>query len=136
MKTLTYETNYGLHAITSDIESYVKETAVVSGMLCIFCPHTSCSLLLNECVDGSVQDDLLTWIEKHVPRIIENYTHQYEGDDDMPAHIKTMLTQSSLCIPIDNGKLVLGTWQGIFLWEHRTMQHNRKIHLKILSDTV
>ena len=92
-----------------------------------FVQHTSCSLLIQENADPSARRDLESWLNRLVPENDSLYTHIYEGSDDMPAHIKASLTATSLSIPIIDGRLALGTWQGVYLWEHRHSQHNRRI---------
>jgi secondary thiamine-phosphate synthase enzyme len=112
--------------ISEDVLAVVKTSA--SAKLCnVFVPHTSASLILNENWDPDVQTDLQSFFRRLVPDGDGLFVHDSEGPDDMPAHIRTALTQSSISIPIVNGKLGLGTWQGIFLWEHRTAGHERKV---------
>ena len=120
----------GFYEFTSDIIKYVNNAKIKIGLLTIFVKHTSCSLLIQENADSDVQKDLLSFFSKIVPEN-ENYIHQSEGSDDMPAHIKSALTQTSLSIPIENFEITLGTWQGIYLFEHRKSSHTRiiKIHL-------
>lgn len=117
----------GLHEITREINAVVAASDLQEGLCTLFIRHTSASLVIQENADPSCQRDLENWMERLVPRGDTLYTHVDEGLDDMPAHIKTMLTQSSLSIPVQHGALVLGTWQGIFLWEHRERSHRRKI---------
>ncbi|MFT5062987.1 MAG: secondary thiamine-phosphate synthase enzyme [Gammaproteobacteria bacterium] len=112
--------------ISDDVLSVVKISATAK--LCnVFVPHTSASLILNENWDPDVQTDLQSFFRRLVPDGDSLFVHDSEGPDDMPGHIRTALTQSSISIPIVNGKLGLGTWQGIFLWEHRTAAHERKV---------
>ena len=120
----------GFYEFTSDIIKYVSNAKIKIGLLTIFVKHTSCSLLIQENADSDVQKDLLNFFSKTVPEDA-NYIHQSEGSDDMPAHIKSALTQTSLSIPIENFEITLGTWQGIYLFEHRKSSHTRiiKIHL-------
>ena len=94
--------------------------------------HTSCSLLIQENADRDVQKDLLNYFSRIAPEN-KNYIHQSEGSDDMPAHIKSSLTQTSLSIPIENFEITLGTWQGIYLFEHRKSSHERKIKIHLIS---
>ena len=132
-KQLMFQTAYGLHDISSQIAQFVDAMHVNTGLLSVFCQHTSCSLIITENADESVKKDLLSWIEKHVPENDTMYTHTYEGSDDMPAHIKQALTQTNMTIPIVNGRIGLGTWQGIYLWEHRKEPHTRSLILTIVN---
>lgn len=121
----------GLHEITAQVQQYVRESAQQEGLCTLFIRHTSASLLIQENADPSCQRDLEQWMDRLVPHGDALYTHVDEGADDMPAHLKSMLTQCSLSIPVMDGRLTLGTWQGIFLWEHRERSHRRRlvIHL-------
>jgi secondary thiamine-phosphate synthase enzyme len=130
---LTFQTSYGLHDVTEPIAQFVDNMHVNTGLIHVFCQHTSCSLVITENADQSVKTDLLKWIEKHAPENDADYTHTYEGSDDMPAHIKQAITQTGLTIPIVNGRIGLGTWQGIYLWEHRKHPHNRSLVLTIIN---
>ncbi len=121
----------GLKEITSQVQKMVQESGVDEGLCTLFIRHTSASLTIQENADPSCQRDLEQWIDRLVPHGDRLYTHTSEGLDDMPAHIKSMLTQSSLSIPVVNGRMVLGTWQGIFLWEHREQSHRRIITIHI-----
>ena len=109
----------GLHAITGEIKAIINNTGLADGLCTIFIRHTSASLLIQENADPSARHDLEAWLNRLVPEHDPLYTHTLEGADDMPAHIKSALTATSLSIPILNGALALGTWQGIYLWEHR-----------------
>ena len=132
-KTLKIITNgQRFYEFTSDIIKYVNSTKIKNGLLTIYVKHTSCSLLIQENADIDVQKDLLSFFSKIVPEDA-NYIHQSEGSDDMPAHIKSALTQTSLSIPIENFEITLGTWQGIYLFEHRTMKHTRTIKLHLIG---
>ena len=131
IKTLKIITKgQGLYEFTSDIIKHINNIKIKNGLLTVYVKHTSCSLLIQENADSDVQKDLLSFFSKIVPEN-ENYIHQSEGSDDMPAHIKSSLTQTSLSIPIENFEITLGTWQGIYLFEHRKSSHTRiiKIHL-------
>jgi secondary thiamine-phosphate synthase enzyme len=126
---LTFDTcGTGLYEITDRVAGWVRETSLHTGLLTLFCQHTSASLLITENASPAVQRDLLRWLGKAVP---ENggYEHSAEGPDDMPAHIKAMLTGNSLAVPVAGGRMTLGTWQGVFLAEHRMAPHARKIVL-------
>jgi len=132
-KTLKIITNgQRFYEFTSDLIKYVNSTKIKNGLLTIYVKHTSCSLLIQENADIDVQKDLLSFFSKIVPED-GNYIHQSEGSDDMPAHIKSALTQTSLSIPIENFEITLGTWQGIYLFEHRTMRHTRTIKLHLIG---
>ncbi|UTW45666.1 secondary thiamine-phosphate synthase enzyme YjbQ [bacterium SCSIO 12696] len=117
----------GLHDITSDINSVVAAADLLEGLCTLYIQHTSASLLIQENCDPSARVDLENWLNRLVPENDSLYTHTLEGPDDMPAHIKAALTATSLSIPIIDGKLALGTWQGIFLWEHRHRPGCRKV---------
>jgi secondary thiamine-phosphate synthase enzyme len=139
VRTLTISTaSQGLHLITRDVATVVAEAARIGGLsadgtgLCtVFVQHTSASLLIQENADPSARHDLEIWLNRLVPENDPLYTHNDEGPDDMPAHIKAMLTQTSLSIPILDGKLVLGTWQGVYLWEHRRGRMQRKVTVHV-----
>ena len=122
----------GLYEFTSNIVKYVNEEKIENGLLTIYIKHTSCSLLIQENADSDVKKDLLTFFSKIAPEN-ENYVHKCEGPDDMPAHIKSSLTQTNLSIPIENYQIVLGTWQGIYLFEHRKSPHTRIIKMHLIG---
>jgi secondary thiamine-phosphate synthase enzyme len=117
----------GLHEITTHIARLVAESGVTDGLCTVFIRHTSASLTIQENADPSARRDLEAWFGRLVPESDPLYTHDSEGPDDMPAHIKAVLTQTSLSIPILEGRLALGTWQGIYLWEHRRGTHQRRL---------
>lgn len=117
----------GLHEITPEIGRVVEEAAIEQGLCTIFLQHTSASLLIQENADRTARRDLESWMNRLVPENDKHFTHTMEGPDDMPSHIKAALTAVSLSIPIMNGELVLGTWQGIYLWEHRKQSHQRSL---------
>ncbi len=122
------EHSRGFHLITDEIVKAIPEIVKLNaGMLQVFIQHTSASLTINENADPTVRIDFETWFNKAVPEGDPDYTHSYEGDDDMPAHLKSSLTGASVLIPVTNGKLNLGTWQGIYLCEHRNYGGNRKV---------
>ena len=123
----------GLHEITPAVVSWVDETGVQQGLLTLFCRHTSASLLIQENADPSVQRDLERYFERIAPEG-DAYEHDDEGPDDMPAHLRTALTQSQISIPLANGRLMLGTWQGIFLFEHRRDARERQIVLHVIGE--
>ncbi|WP_319535602.1 secondary thiamine-phosphate synthase enzyme YjbQ [uncultured Vibrio sp.] len=118
----------GFHLITDEIEQQLPQISTLSvGLLHLFIQHTSASLTLNENADPTVRMDMEAHFNKYVPERASYYQHTYEGDDDMPAHIKSSLLGSSVTIPIQNGRLALGTWQGIYLGEHRDFGGSRRI---------
>jgi len=119
----------GMYEITTEVNDKIRPLQIQSGMLNLFIRHTSASLMIQENADPSAKRDLEVWLERLVPENDLLYTHIAEGADDMPAHIKAMLTAVSLSIPISEGSPMLGTWQGIFLWEHRSAPHKRQIVL-------
>jgi secondary thiamine-phosphate synthase enzyme len=117
----------GLHDITGVVAEVVAESGVREGLCTLFLQHTSASLLVQENADPSARRDLERWLDRLVPERDEIYTHTSEGPDDMPAHIKAALTTVSLSIPVVAGRLALGTWQGVYLWEHRRLRSKRKL---------
>lgn len=117
----------GLHEITAEVAACVRRAGLDEGLCTVFVKHTSASLLIQENADPSVQRDLAAWLARLVPEGDPLYTHTMEGPDDMPSHIKSALTQTSLAIPVTEGRLALGTWQGIFLWEHRRGPRQRHL---------
>ncbi|MEJ5994459.1 secondary thiamine-phosphate synthase enzyme YjbQ [Pedobacter sp. Du54] len=118
----------GFHLITTEILSAIPEIKNLStGVLQVFIQHTSASLTINENADPTVRKDFEMWFNKAVPENDPNYEHDYEGSDDMPAHLKAALLDASILIPITNGKPAFGTWQGIYLCEHRNHGGNRKV---------
>ncbi|MCP6760996.1 MAG: secondary thiamine-phosphate synthase enzyme YjbQ [Fischerella sp. CENA71] len=123
-------TGKSLHNITAKIEAIVAESGVETGLCTLFLRHTSASLLIQENADPDVLRDLANFMAKIVPESA-HYIHDTEGPDDMPAHIRTALTHTSETIPINRGHLVLGTWQGIYVWEHRQHSHHRELVVHI-----
>ena len=121
----------GLHEITDRIQAAVREVGINEGLCTLFVQHTSASLLIQENADPAVKHDLEHWFNRLAPENDPLYTHQNEGPDDMPGHIKSALTATHLCIPVSGGRLALGTWQGIYLWEHRHKRGARQsvVHL-------
>lgn len=128
----------GLYEFTRNVAGWVSDQGGQDGLLTLFVRHTSCSLLIQENADPDVQIDLKAYLERLVPSADHpsmNYlVHTFEGPDDMPAHIKAALLPVSLSIPVTDGQMVLGTWQGIYLFEHRTRPHQRQIAAHFLSD--
>ena len=123
----------GLHDITETVRGHLREWGVAEGMCFLFLPHTSASLVLSENWDPTARADLATFMERLVPERDHWYTHDLEGPDDATSHIRSMLTDTSLSIPIDDGNLSLGTWQGIYIFEHRARPHQRNVLLRVLS---
>ena len=119
-----------LYNITSKIEAIVADSGVETGLCTLFLRHTSASLLIQENADPNVLEDLANFMARLVPESA-NYIHDDEGPDDMPAHIRTAITHTSEHIPINRGHLVLGTWQGIYIWEHRQRNHSRELVVHI-----
>jgi secondary thiamine-phosphate synthase enzyme len=117
----------GLHEITDRVARVVQDSGVEEGLCTVFIRHTSASLTIQENADPSAKADLEAWLNRLVPENDRLYTHTFEGPDDMPSHIKAILTNVSLSIPVMGGRLTLGTWQGIYLWEHRRSPHTREI---------
>ena len=127
--------NRGFHLITNDIIQILPELKKISiGLLHLFIKHTSASLTLNENSDQSVRSDFESHFNNMVPEGKEYYSHTFEGKDDMPAHIKSSILGNALIVPINTGNLMLGTWQGIYLCEHRNKSKERKIILTIYGD--
>nr|WP_199302684.1 secondary thiamine-phosphate synthase enzyme YjbQ [Oscillatoria sp. FACHB-1406] len=123
-----------IHPITSPIREVVSKSAIQTGLCTVFVRHTSASLIIQENADPDVLKDLANFFAKLVPEDGRSYIHDAEGPDDMPAHIRSALTKTSEQIPISNGRLVLGTWQGVYLWEHRTRAHHREIVVHVSGD--
>lgn len=132
--TLTLpEWGRGLHDITSEVREVVSSSGVLTGLCHVFVQHTSASLTIQENADPDVLVDLEGWFARAVPDGDPRYRHRDEGPDDMSAHIRSALTQTSLWVPIASGRLALGTWQGLYLYEHRTQPHRRRLVLTILD---
>ena len=121
----------GLHDVTAEVVAVVDAAAIEDGLCTVFVQHTSASLIIQENADPSARADLENWLNRLVAENDPLFTHTQEGADDMPSHIKSALTATSLSIPVMGGRLALGTWQGIYLWEHRCMSQRRHliIHL-------
>ena len=124
----------GLHEVTEAVVSVVARSGVATGLCVVFCPHTSASLLLQENADPTARADLLSWLSRLAPDGDPRYAHDAEGDDDMAAHLRSAVTRSSETIPVSGGRLALGTWQGLFLAEHRTTPHRRRIVVHVFGE--
>ena len=124
----------GLVEFTREVRAWVGTQAVSEGLLTLFCRHTSASLLIQENAAPEVRSDLEAFFEQLAPEDATRYAHDDEGLDDMPAHIRAALTQVHLSIPVSDGKVVLGTWQGIYLFEHRRRAHEREIVLHLIGE--
>ncbi len=135
LHTLTVETNgKGLVDITRPVLSWVADQRIGTGLLTLWCRHTSASLTVQENADPAVRDDILRYFETLAPEDSTRYVHDDEGPDDMPAHLRTMLTGINLTIPVAGGRPVLGTWQGVYLFEHRRQPHRREVVLHVLGE--
>ena len=123
----------GLNEITREVARWAEGQGISTGLLTAFCRHTSASLIIQENADPDVRTDLLNYFEDVAPET-RDYVHDTEGPDDMPAHIRTALTGVQLSIPMSGGRLMLGTWQGIYLFEHRAKPHRREVVLHLLGE--
>ena len=124
----------GLVEFTDEVRRFVTGEAVRTGLLTLFCRHTSASLLIQENAGPSVQRDLERYFASLAPEDAERYEHDAEGPDDMPAHLRTALTQVQLSVPVEHGQMVLGTWQGLYLFEHRRHTQHRDIVLHLIGE--
>jgi secondary thiamine-phosphate synthase enzyme len=124
----------GTFDITRDINAIVQESALKRGLCHVFIHHTSASLILCENADPTVRHDLETFMKRLVPDGDVMFQHIDEGSDDMPAHVRTVLTQSGLSLPVTNGHCALGTWQGVYLWEHRTRGYQRRVTVTLYGE--
>jgi secondary thiamine-phosphate synthase enzyme len=124
----------GLYEITDDVQSKIDKCSIRNGTVTVFVQHTSCSIVIMENADPTARRDLQEFFERLVPERTSYFTHDAEGSDDMPSHIRMVLTRTSETVPIADGKMQLGTWQGIFLFEHRGAPHRRKLFLAIIGE--
>jgi len=124
----------GLHEITGDVGRWTGAQGLAEGLLTLFCRHTSASLLIQENAAPEARTDIEAWIARLAPEDPSAYAHRDEGPDDMPAHLRTVLTQVQLSIPLIGGRLALGTWQGIYLFEHRRRPHRRSLALHLAGE--
>jgi secondary thiamine-phosphate synthase enzyme len=133
--TLTVSTRgKGLYPFTRDVENWAAKQSVANGLLTLFVQHTSCSLVVQENADPDVTLDMRDFFERLVPEDEEGYRHTAEGPDDMTSHIRAALTQTSLSIPLISGRLALGTWQGLYVFEHRKRPHERRVVLQLMGE--
>ncbi len=133
-ETLRISSRRGLNDVTAAVVEAVGRAGVRQGLCTLFLRHTSASLVIQENADPAVQRDLEAFLDRLVPDGDPRYTHTAEGDDDMPSHVKGALTRTSEQVPIAGGALVLGTWQGIYLWEHRNATHRREVVVHVIGD--
>jgi secondary thiamine-phosphate synthase enzyme len=134
LATLAFDTHgTGLYEITGEIAGWLGESGIRTGLLTVFCQHTSAGLLITENASPAVHRDIARWLSKVAPEG-DGYEHSDEGPDDMPAHLKALLTGSSLAVPVAHGRMLLGTWQGIFIAEHRRRPHRRKVVVQVSGD--
>jgi secondary thiamine-phosphate synthase enzyme len=127
-------TGRGTHDITREVTQIVRASGARVGLATIFIHHTSASLIICENADPSVRADLEAFAARLVRDGDPLFTHDAEGDDDMPAHVRTVLTQTSIGVPVVDGRLALGTWQGVYLWEHRTAPHRRHVSVTVIGE--
>jgi len=138
---MTYQDNFtyatsgrGTYDISREINHIIQKSGIRTGLCSLFIQHTSASLIITENADSAVRHDIETVLQRLAPDGDPEYRHDYEGDDDMSAHIRCILTNDSLTVPVSNGRTALGTWQGIYLYEHRTSRFNRKIVVTVIGD--
>ena len=124
----------GTGEITAEVARIVARSGVARGVAHVFCQHTSCSLVMMENADPTARTDLEAWLNRLVPEGDPRFAHTLEGADDMPSHIKMALTRTSETVPVADGRLLLGTWQGVFLWEHRRAPHARRLVVTVLGE--
>ena len=129
---LTFQTpGKGLHEITQPLAEAIRRADVETGLCHVFLRHTSASLVITENADPAARRDLLSWFDRLAPENDPDYTHTSEGPDDMPSHLKAAVTRTSETLPVKDGRLNLGTWQGVFIFEHRTRPHERTISVRV-----
>ena len=124
----------GTGEITEEVARIVARSGMARGVAHVFCQHTSCSLVVMENADPTARTDLEAWFNRLVPEDDPRFAHTLEGADDMPSHIKMALTRTSETVPVADGRLQLGTWQGLFLWEHRRAPHTRRLIVTVLGE--
>lgn len=133
-ETLAVSTRRGLNEITGGVQGVVRAAGVRDGLCTVFVRHTSASLLIQENADPAVPRDLEAFLSRLVPDGDPLYTHVAEGEDDMPSHVKAALTRTSEQVPVREGGLLLGTWQGIYVWEHRRGRHRREVVVHVMGE--
>lgn len=132
--TLTVSTRgKGLYRFTESVEDWLSAQPLKNGLLTLFVQHTSCSLVIQENADDDVQHDMRDFFERLVPEHDKDYRHTIEGPDDMTSHIRSALTHTSLSIPVISGQMALGTWQGLYVFEHRKHPHQRRVVLQLIG---
>jgi secondary thiamine-phosphate synthase enzyme len=132
---LTFRTSgRGLKEITAEVAAWLADQHVKCGLLTLFCRHTSASLLIQENADPNVCADLEAYFERIAPEAPGRYAHNDEGPDDMPSHLRTALTQTHVSIPVVSGRMALGTWQGVYLFEHRRRPHQREVVVHLIGE--
>lgn len=124
----------GMLEITDSVAREVRGSGFAQGVVTVFCQHTSCSLVIMENADPTARRDLEAWLDRLVPERDPHFEHTLEGPDDMPSHIKMALTRTSESVPFSNGRMLLGTWQGIYLWEHRRAAHSRNVVVTVVGE--
>ena len=124
----------GLYEVTDEVQSKIDKSGVQNGTVTVFVQHTSCSVIIMENADPTASRDLEEFFDRLVPEDTDYFAHRSEGSDDMPSHIRMVLTRTSETVPIVNGKMQLGTWQGIFLFEHRRAPHRRKVFVTVIGE--
>jgi secondary thiamine-phosphate synthase enzyme len=124
----------GLYEMTDDVQSKIDKSRVRNGTVTVFVQHTSCSIVIMENADPTARRDLEKFFDRLVPENADYFTHDAEGDDDMPSHIRMVLTRTSETVPVMDGKMQLGTWQGVFLFEHRRASHRRNVLITIMGE--
>ncbi len=134
LETLQVRTRRGLNEVTREVQEVVATSGLATGLCTVFIRHTSASLIIQENADPDVQRDLEAFLTRLVPEGDPLYTHVAEGDDDMPSHVRSALTRTSEQIPVRTGRLVLGTWQGLYVWEHRRASHRREMAVHVLGE--
>ena len=134
LEETTVRTRRGLQDVTDEVRKIVRAQGIRKGLCTVFIQHTSASLVIQENADPSARADLERFLDRLVPDGDPLYEHVTEGDDDMPSHVKAALTHTSETIPIRDGDLALGTWQGLYLWEHRTGRHERQLLVHVLGE--
>jgi len=124
----------GLHGITDRVSNIVRASGIETGLVFVYCTHTSCSLAIQENADPTARQDMEAWLERLAPERDPSYTHTAEGPDDMPSHLRALVTRTCETIPVTAGRLALGRWQGLYLCEHRTRPHRRRLVIHVLGD--